>query len=404
MLRHALLAGAAAVVLLPAVGWSQPSQPSPTDQSAQDVNRSGSAYTQAPPQSAEPGVTTGEQTTTAPATGSQAAPTQSIQVNEAINTGRNVAVVADRRIPAKDYVNKTAMQDNFQIQAANIALQRSKNDTVRQFANDMIQQHQQITANVTQAALQSGITPNARLDRPHLDQLQKLRQAPADRFDQAYMNNQLNAQMQSAALHQSYAANGDTVALQQVAANTVPNVQHSMNVAWSDSGAEQRFADQRNREQDKLASAETRRTTTYRGYTVIGPTKPSQVRYRHRHGAGVKSSTRTPATYQGYTSQPSGSAAPGVTQPGSAAPGTPQSQGLPPGTASPRVTQPGVTQPGVTQPGATPGTPQYQGYTTQPYTTPPQPVTPQPQNTPPPTSPQSTTPQPSTPQPSPGPY
>lgn len=378
----------------------------PADQGGMDMNRSGSTYTAQPPAAAQPqyGTTTppaatGQQpygATTPPS--AEAQPQTSTSGGLALNSDQPVVVAPRTNVSARMYVRRAAMADNYEIRAAHIALQRSQSDTVRQFANDMIQQHSQSTAILTQAANQANVPVNSRLDRSHRAMLIRLERAPAADFDRIYMNQQLTAHMDAASLHQGYAQSGDNPALQQAAQQISPTVQQHLNLAWADSGVPQRLAEQRNNELTQLAEASPR-GGTYRGYTVIGPRSARQLREENRtttstgytdqytggggaaqvgytgavgegqsSGGAASGAAGTPQ-YQGYTSSQGYTSgytttqpAPGAAPPGTATPGAP-------GTVNPNVNNPNVTNPN-TNPNMT-GAPQYQGYTSPGATQPP---------------------------------
>ena len=400
MLRYALLAGAAALVMIPGVGsaqssmqsspsappsdtgapppagvdqsqgWQDQSQPNPppsnapgvTDQGATDMNRSGSAYTSQPGQ---PGVASAPQANPSGAQTAAVTPGYGATSTDLLNSDQQVVVAAAHPRSARAYVQRAAMNDTFQFLAAQIALQRSNTQAVKDYANGVVDQHTQSLAILTPAANQAGIVPVLAISPSQRAQLDRLRRASDADFDRIYMNQQVTVHMNALAWHQGYAANGDNSGLQQAAQQIVPIVQQRTNLAWNESGSADRLAALRNNENDQLAQGPTRSTTTYRGYTVIGPTSPSQVRYQGGgyEGAGIGqpanpsgTSSGQPGTpqYQGYTSQP----APGVTpQPGA-------SQPAPGQLGSPQY--PGYTSPPAPGVSGQPGTPQYQGYTNQP--------------------------------------
>jgi putative membrane protein len=320
---------------------------------------------------------------------------------ETATTGREVVIVPAFGLTSGQYVRETTAANLYQIRAARIALRRSSSPQVRDYASQMLQQHQQGLATITQASIQAGVPQRPRLSLAHRLMLARLRRTPARNFDAVYMNQQVVAHMNQAAVQRGYAQNGDNTVLQQVASQSDPTVQQRLNFAWAMTGQPERLASQRSTEL-ALLDQNAGRGQTYRGYTVIGPTSESELAgrgyptyrgYTHRGshyrgysrygGGGYAGRQRrlggyydqynyyslkgaapagvayqqgaTGGAYQGYTSgagaQP-GTA--GTTTPG--APGTPGYQGYT--TPSTPGTTPGA--PGYT----TPSTPGYQGYTT----------------------------------------
>jgi putative membrane protein len=121
-----------------------------------------------------------------------------------------------------------AASDLFEIQSSQIAQTKAQRADVREFAQMMITHHTQTTAALTAAAQASGVTPRAELMPMQATMIQELQQAPAGTFDQLYMRQQVAAHQMALALHQNYAARGDTPALRTVAGTAVPIVQQHL--------------------------------------------------------------------------------------------------------------------------------------------------------------------------------
>jgi putative membrane protein len=126
------------------------------------------------------------------------------------------------------YVQTAAASDLFEIQSSQIAQTKAQRSEVRDFAQMMVTHHTQTTAALTAAASTSGITPQPTLMPPQAAMIQELQQASPASFDQLYMRQQVAAHQMALALHQTYAARGDTAALRTVAATAVPIVQQHL--------------------------------------------------------------------------------------------------------------------------------------------------------------------------------
>lgn len=132
----------------------------------------------------------------------------------------------------EDRAGYTAMagaSDLFEIQSSQVALSRSQNAQVRQFAQMLITHHTQTTAALTAAAAASGMTPPAPMLMPMQQRMmQELQGAPAGSFDRVYLRQQVPAHEMALALHQNYAARGDATPLRGAAAAAVPIVQQHL--------------------------------------------------------------------------------------------------------------------------------------------------------------------------------
>lgn len=128
---------------------------------------------------------------------------------------------------APGYVAMAGSSDQFEIQSAQLALQMSQNQAVRNFANMLIADHTRSTQMVIAAAQAAGMTPPPPMLMPQqqamLDQLRGAGMGPS--FDTAFQQAQIQAHQQALTLHQNYAASGDVPGLQAVASQIVPIIQ-----------------------------------------------------------------------------------------------------------------------------------------------------------------------------------
>jgi putative membrane protein len=201
----------------------------------------------------------------------QTGATESAGQQLAENATQQLVIVPARIASARRYVRASAIANVYQIEAARIALRRSQSSDVRDFANQMIQEHQQGLALITQAAAQAGVPQRPMLDRAHRAMLRRLARASDSDFDRVYMNQQLVAHMNLAALQAGYLQNGRNPVLVQAAAQLNPIVQQHVNQTFAMSELPQRLAQQRDTEL-ALLDQNAGRGQVYRGYTVIGPT------------------------------------------------------------------------------------------------------------------------------------
>lgn len=139
---------------------------------------------------------------------------------------------AERNTGAKmdstKFVKEAAMTDAFEIEAAKIALEKSRNDGVRRFAQHMIDEHTKMSTQLKSAAAnQRAATgePAAEMDRAHRGKLDDLRKASGADFDRKYVQMQVEGHQKALKLHQDYAKSGDEAALKKVATEAVPHVQ-----------------------------------------------------------------------------------------------------------------------------------------------------------------------------------
>lgn len=128
---------------------------------------------------------------------------------------------------AQEYVTQAASSDQYEIQSSQLALQQSKNTEVRQFAQQMIDQHRASTQKLqtasTGAALQA---PRTEMLPAHRAKLDELREETGAEFDEKYLEQQREAHAEALALHQAMANSQNAPAqLTGFAREAVPIVQ-----------------------------------------------------------------------------------------------------------------------------------------------------------------------------------
>jgi putative membrane protein len=142
------------------------------------------------------------------------------------------ATMAPTPNTAMPYMAAAASSDQFEIQSSQVALQKSQNAETRRYAQMLIDHHTQTSATLMQAAQQAGMSPPPPVLMPrHAAMLRTIEAAPAARFDRVYFGAQVPAHAEALALHQNYASNGDTPALQQAASAAAPFVQQHLTEA-----------------------------------------------------------------------------------------------------------------------------------------------------------------------------
>ena len=143
------------------------------------------------------------------------------------------AVDPNNPLFAPGYMAMAASGDQFEIQSAQLALQMSQNQAVRNFANLLVAHHTMTTQNLVASAQSAGLQPPPPTLLPqHQQMLDQLRASGSgSQFDIAFRDIQVAAHQQALQLHQNYAASGDVPALRAVAGQTVPVIQQHLTQA-----------------------------------------------------------------------------------------------------------------------------------------------------------------------------
>ncbi|MDB5446392.1 MAG: hypothetical protein JWQ97_1709 [Phenylobacterium sp.] len=166
---------------------------------------------------------------------SEANPGQSTPVNKAQDAmGAAVGATSASTLGSHDtgaFVNNLVQGNTYEIQAAKIAEQKSKNADVKAFAKMMVTDHTALGNEMKPVIAKSGKTPPTDLDQRRNGFLDNLKAAgPAD-FDKTYIDQQVAAHEETLTLLNGYAQNGDDPGLKAAAAKTVPKVQAHLDKA-----------------------------------------------------------------------------------------------------------------------------------------------------------------------------
>jgi putative membrane protein len=132
----------------------------------------------------------------------------------------------------KRYAEGAAMGDMFEIESSRVALDRSKSNDVKQFAQEMIDAHTKTSDELESTLVRIGliIERPSMLDTLHQGLLDELKGANAQDFDTRYIAQQKNAHNEALMLHKSYASNGDMEDLKALASATVPKIEKHIEI------------------------------------------------------------------------------------------------------------------------------------------------------------------------------
>ena len=129
-------------------------------------------------------------------------------------------------ISAAAYLSNAASIDLFEIRSANVALQRSSNPRVREFANMMISAHRGTSAQLSLAGRRLNLLPGAHLNAKHETMMAQL--AAAGDFDATYRRLQIQVHEEALSLHRAFASHGASPTLRPVASAAVPIVERHL--------------------------------------------------------------------------------------------------------------------------------------------------------------------------------
>ena len=150
--------------------------------------------------------------------------------------GETAAPAGEAPLPpasaAAGFLQRTAIVDQFEIESAELVLQRTQNADVRRFAQRMIDDHGRIRQETQAlAAAQHLSGPPARLDSPRQGMINALRDARLEDFDRRYIQQQVEAHENALQLLREFADTGDSPALKDWARRTAPAIENHLQMA-----------------------------------------------------------------------------------------------------------------------------------------------------------------------------
>lgn len=139
----------------------------------------------------------------------------------------------EKKSETPTFVKNAAMTDMFEIEAGKVALEKGQAESVKGFAQHMIDDHTKMSDNLkatVQAEKLQADVPQ-QLDEDHNEMLEKLRKASTEDFDETYAEMQVKGHKDAVDLFQTYSKDGDNEALKQLAANGLPTIQGHLDEA-----------------------------------------------------------------------------------------------------------------------------------------------------------------------------
>lgn len=137
----------------------------------------------------------------------------------------------------RQFMIQAAQGGMAEVQLGQLALKRAASNSVRQYAQQMINDHTRANKELMQLAAQKRVTLPKTVNQQQQAVMKKLSQLSGRNFDQAYMNEAgIRAHTEQAALYQRQAKQGQEPDVRAFAAKTLPIVQEHLQMAQAMTG------------------------------------------------------------------------------------------------------------------------------------------------------------------------
>ncbi len=124
-----------------------------------------------------------------------------------------------------NFVEKASLSDMYEIESAKLALERSKVQAVKDYAQAMHDAHMASSRELMSLAAGALVTPPTQLDSHFSGQLDQLREASVEDFDDRYLDQQTEAHENTLSLMRDFASDGRDAGLQSFAQKMAPIIE-----------------------------------------------------------------------------------------------------------------------------------------------------------------------------------
>lgn len=129
-----------------------------------------------------------------------------------------------------DFVTEVAQSDMFEIQSSKLAATKTKGD-VQAFAKQMVTDHTKTTTELKGLAPAANASLPTAMDKSQQGMLDKLKGLNGDHFRKQYVSDQVSAHKTAVSLFERYGKGGDNEKLKAWAFQTLPALQHHLDMA-----------------------------------------------------------------------------------------------------------------------------------------------------------------------------
>jgi putative membrane protein len=136
-------------------------------------------------------------------------------------------------LPTHEFVKVAAQTDEFERREGHLAATQGGSPRVRDFGQMMVTDHTKTTEALKAALKKAGmpVPPLPPLSHEQTQNVAKLHGLHGADFDKAYIAEQVSVHEKALGVMQGYSAGGENAVLRKAAADTVPVVQHHLEMA-----------------------------------------------------------------------------------------------------------------------------------------------------------------------------
>lgn len=133
-------------------------------------------------------------------------------------------------VSTQDFVRKASIASEFEIESSKLALEKSQDKDIKNFAQQMIDDHTKASENLKDSlkSAKTNAQPADELDNKHQELMDSLEALSGDNFDQRYIKLQTTAHKEAVDLFSSYSKQGKDASVKEFASNTLPTLKQHL--------------------------------------------------------------------------------------------------------------------------------------------------------------------------------
>lgn len=139
----------------------------------------------------------------------------------------------------RSFIEHAISGNQFEIESAQLAQEKSQNQQVKQFAQTLQQQHQQAQDGIQQAAQAVGVSDMEKLGPVQQAELDMLRELDGAQFDMAYIYTQVGCHNEEVLKYRDASQNAQDPQVRAYASQTLPVLQRHLEQAERIAGADE---------------------------------------------------------------------------------------------------------------------------------------------------------------------
>lgn len=129
------------------------------------------------------------------------------------------------------FINKALMGHLFEVSLGKIAVQKSTNADVKDFAQKMVDEHTKLNNELLNIAQKNNVTAPAGLDKEHQKMLDKVSEESGKAFDKEYMKTMIKVHKKDIGIYSGNAASADDPDIRDYAGRALPALQQHLKLA-----------------------------------------------------------------------------------------------------------------------------------------------------------------------------